>query len=92
MLQNWACGKIYRLLKCNIPCGRGGMADALDLGSSPARGVGSTPTDRTEQKVYLIQVHLFGWGSTVPKKLGQLTLLGSQLLLYNEAKIINKKL
>lgn len=42
----WPVVKFYKL-KFNISCGRGGMADALDLGSSPARGVGSTPTDRT---------------------------------------------
>lgn len=29
-------------------CGRGGMADALDLGSSLAKGVGSSPTVRIE--------------------------------------------
>ena len=36
------------------------MADALDLGSSPFEGVGSTPTSRTkETKQYTLSLFLF---------------------------------
>ena len=38
-------------MKAERRCGRGGMADALDLGSSAARRGGSSPLARTIRKI-----------------------------------------
>ena len=38
-----------------VPCARGGMADAPDLGSGPVRGGGSSPLARTILKQVIFQ-------------------------------------